>query len=326
MKLTNKYGLPVEYAAKKDSYSSGGSDITASSIARPVRLRALEKRHDAELTQDVSDRLYTTDGQVRHLILERAGQDDALVEVRLFADVLGWKLSGQFDHLTFREDRGILSDHKNVKSYALKHIKNEWIIQLNVLRWLIHENLGWDMKELRIKATVRDYSKTQSARCGALNMMDSLCGKFWKEGREPSEEESLPFHQKVLDACGYPPLGYFGISLPVWSLQETKEYIEKRIRENQAALSLKDDDLPHCSEEERWKRPDVFAVMKDGGKRAVSGGVLYSRDEADAKVSSLGAGYHIEERPGESVRCTHFCSVKSFCNQGRSAQETNDPE
>jgi hypothetical protein len=73
-----------------------------------------------------------------------------------------------------------------------------------------------------------------------------------------------------------------------------------------------DDEIPPCSPEERWERPSKFAVMKEGRQRAVK---LYENEsEARARAQELGAGYFIEHRPGESVRCQNYCVCSGFCN------------
>ena len=75
------------------------------------------------------------------------------------------------------------------------------------------------------------------------------------------------------------------------------------------------DELPLCSDEERWKKEDTYRVMKKGRKTAVR--VLPSLDDAekyikDGELTSVS----IEHSKGECMRCTgNYCNVAEFCNQ-----------
>ena len=75
------------------------------------------------------------------------------------------------------------------------------------------------------------------------------------------------------------------------------------------------DDLPLCTDEERWRRKDTYRVEKKGRKTAVR--VLDTREEADEyigghKDSKL---LKVVEAKGECVRCANYCDVAKFCNQ-----------
>ena len=90
--------------------------------------------------------------------------------------------------------------------------------------------------------------------------------------------------------------------------EEQDAFIEERVRLHQAALV----ELPECSEEDRWARPNKYAVMKPGGKRAVK---LY--DTAREAGAALRGDQYVEERIGESVRCQSYCPALNWCEQGR---------
>jgi hypothetical protein len=77
-------------------------------------------------------------------------------------------------------------------------------------------------------------------------------------------------------------------------------------------LSAADDDIPPCLPEERWERPSEYAVKKEGVKKAVK--LFGSKREAEERVSELGAGYFVEHRAGECIKCTRYCLCNSFCN------------
>ena len=74
-----------------------------------------------------------------------------------------------------------------------------------------------------------------------------------------------------------------------------------------------DGELPNCTPEEMWEKPTVWAVRKNGNKRAHS---LYETEElATAALADLGSNYEIEVRKGERTRCENFCPVNTWCTQ-----------
>jgi hypothetical protein len=105
---------------------------------------------------------------------------------------------------------------------------------------------------------------------------------------------------------------------------EVEKYIKERIElHRQAKVDADwDNELIHCTDEERWTRETKFAVKKEGRKTAVR--VLDTQEEADALLAEMPAkdkGF-IEIRKGESVRCTgNFCGVAKWCSQFNKEQE-----
>jgi len=102
--------------------------------------------------------------------------------------------------------------------------------------------------------------------------------------------------------------------VPLWKTEFTEGYLEDRIRLHQEAA----EQLPLCTDEERWFKPEKWAVMKKGRKRAVK---LYdSPSEATLVAESLEphqGQYKVEHRKGEHTRCLYYCPVSSFCLQFR---------
>ncbi len=151
--VTNVHGLPeaLVRAVANDPYSNGGADISVTTLIDAPQIRRLKKRHADAITVDVSERIWTLLGQAVHTILERAAlQSEGMVaETRLFATVKGWTLSGQFDVMAL--ETGVLSDYK-VTSTAKVTDLDKWTQQLNILRWLAHQN-GEAVKSLEIIAS-----------------------------------------------------------------------------------------------------------------------------------------------------------------------------
>ena len=196
MPLTNVHNLPeaLVRAVANDPYVGGG-DISVTKLIDAPQRRVLWRQHRDEVEEDVSERIWALLGQAVHHILERAGTD-TLVEQRLFADVEGWTLSGQFDrlHLASRT----LSDYKVTTTYKAKG-DEQWTKQLNILRWLAAQN-NITVEKLEIVAIFRDFRRSEA-------------------GRNPD----------------YPQQSVKVIDIPVWTLEETERYIRQRITLHQAA-------------------------------------------------------------------------------------------
>ena len=276
MKLTNNMCLPQTLvdAVTNDPYDSKGQ-ISVTGLIQPPRLRQLSIRHFDELVEDVSDRVWMILGSNTHYILERAGHKNALQEERLSIDVNGWKVTGQAD---LYED-GVVSDWKITSVWSvINGVKDDWIQQLNLYSFLFHQN-GFPVKALQIIALLRDWSKHQVAK-----------------------------------SSNYPPAQVVVLPIELWSQDLIQAYLKVRITEHQMAESLPDDELPLCTPEERWLRPDKWAVKVKGQKRAKR--VLDIEQEAqDWANSNMDKPYEIEHRPGEAVRCKSYCPVSEFCNQ-----------
>jgi hypothetical protein len=294
MELTNISNLPkaIERAVNNDPYDSSGSDISATRLIAPPRIRVLEQRNFDLIKEDVSDRIFSLLGQSVHHIIERAKLKVDISERRLFykddAITNGWTLSGQFDYLT-RD--GNLIDFKVTSAWAalsaLTNGKDEWENQLNVLDFLCRKNqkdLTRYKKEIKVKslsimAILRDWSKL-----------------------------------KVMQSDNYPRKQVVMIPVRRWSEEQQEIYVKARIKLHQDAEQSKE--LPMCTAKERWRKEDSYAVMKDNRKTAWR--LFATKEEAIQFIFSQkmieGKGCNIVFRKGEDVRCQHYCRVNEFCS------------
>ncbi len=279
-KLTNVKGLPeaLVRAMQNDPYNSGDSDFTATGLLKPARVVELEKRHAHEITEDAEDGIYRLYGQVAHGILERANMAD-LAEKRFFSTFtvggVDYKVSAQMDTLSVVD--GTLSDFKFTTAWGFKKDsppKAEWIAQLNIQLELMRRN-GLDASKLQIIGLLRDWQMSQAKN-------------------DPN----------------YPQSTIATHDIPLWSRAQTDAFIKMRIAAHIDARKA----LPECTPEERWAKPDTWAVIKKGQKRAINGGVQVLASVA-MEVSRQNPGTIVQHRPGESVRCASYCAAAQFCTQ-----------
>jgi hypothetical protein len=79
-------------------------------------------------------------------------------------------------------------------------------------------------------------------------------------------------------------------------------------------VSLHQNTAPEpCTDAERWKRPDVFAVQKTGGKRALKLFTIKADAEHWLTQQSDKDKMWVEDRLGEYIRCSSYCSVSHVC-------------
>jgi hypothetical protein len=198
MAYTNVHNLPaaIVAAVQNDPYVGGG-DISVTKLIDAPQRRVLWRKHQDRIVEDVSERIWALLGQAVHHILERA-DTGAQVEERLFADVDGWQVSGQFDRLHLASKT--LQDYKVTTVYK-KDGSAGWTQQLNVLRWLAAKS-GIEVERLEIVAIFRDWRKTDSER-----------------------------------KADYPPAAVGVIPVEVWPLEDAEAFVRMRVAQHQQAFA-----------------------------------------------------------------------------------------
>ncbi len=276
MKYTNRYNIDpvIAQAVMTDDYEAVG-DISVTRLVRPPQITYLEHQHEDELVQDVHDGLYMLEGRALHHVLDIARDKTRLQEHRLTVDYNGWVISGKFDVLY--TETNILKDYK--VSSVWSHIlggKEDHEEQLNFYAYLARVN-GIQVDESRVVMWFRDWMRSEVER----NKQ-------------------------------YPPLKVLEHRIPLWSPIDTQNNFEEKVKLHQ--LARNQGTYPPCTTEERWARPDSWAVQKPDAKKAYR--VFEEPALAEATANSM-AGYTVVHRPGENVRCAGYCSVVDFCKQAK---------
>lgn len=280
MKLTNNLGLPDTFvnAISRPTYTKGDAQISATEILNSPRIVQLKRKHWGELEEDAADMVWSLFGSAVHEILQHGKDDHHVVEERIHTEFQGWKISGAIDLQEVYEDGIVISDYKVTSAWAVMNEKSDWHYQLNTYGWLIERVKKQKVKSLQIVAIIRDWSRRDAAT------------------RE-----------------GYPKAPVTVIDLPLWDYDEREAYVAKRLAlHNDAFFAVHTGSgMPECSAEEMWEKQTLYAVMKEGGKRAKSVHIF----KADAENALPAKGYFIEVREGDRTRCSGFCQVNKFCDQ-----------
>jgi len=293
MKLTNRFNLPEPFVAAvtADEYVRGDAAYTTTELIKPSRIVALQRKFDAEIEEDASERVWRLQGQAKHVVFERIAKTnpDRYIVERRFETVMpgGMKISGQID--IFDKLEHVLYDWKETSVWKfMLGDTEEWEQQANINVYHM-TNAGYVVKNVRNIAILKDWKKRKA--------------RFGKEK-------------------DYPKCAIHIVNLPIWGAGQQQDYILKRAK-------LHDEEManpPVCNKRERWQRDASFAVMRTDRKRAFR---LYdNRDQAEAamlhmmKIAKPGDApkFYIEERNAEPVRCLDFCEVQTFCDFGVEAE------
>lgn len=276
MKVTNKFSLPkpfVDAATSNHTYTPTRYSVT--SIFGGLTRAILTRRHQDEITVDASDAVWAVYGSAVHKILEESQEGDTeFKETKLTVPVNGYTLSGIFDLYDAKE--GLVTDYKTGSVW--KVLYNEWDDyrdQILAYAWMLEQS-GFQCRHGQIVLLLKDWSRTKA--------------------KTDSDYPQHPLYVKRFDFTDS-DLEHMGrtIELTFYDIAELE--------------AMDDSELPPCDDESRWAKPDKWAVMKKGRKRALK---LYE-NEQDADIHALEVGGYVEYRPGEDTRCTGYCDVASWC-------------
>ena len=290
MILTNNHNLPqpIVDALSRDDYNPGPTSTRSiTDLINPPRIRILRREHDHERTEDVSDKVWAVLGSAVHKVFEGEDDETHISEQRVQIEHSGWNISGQPDLQTLHIDRMAMeiNDYKCTSVWSVIYGKEDWVQQLNGYRWLLsYAKPDVPVDQLTITAILRDWN--------------------WREQQKRPRE--------------YPQSPIMSIDIPLWPLDQAEAFFTQRIALHQEAefQRLTSEDLPLCSDEERWAKAGKYAVKKGKTVKAIR--VLNSMEEAMDYIQDkkLDDKHWVEHRPGEAIRCDrNYCGVADFCEQ-----------
>lgn len=280
MKLTNELNLPHPFVdAATSDYQYTDKRYSVTSVLKGTREAILQRRHSEEIEIDVSELVWAIFGSAVHKILEQSEETaDQLKENWLSVEVQnGYELSGIFD--LYDDVTGTVTDYKTATVWKFIYKEfDDWRTQCLAYVWLLRK-IGFNARRGEIVGMLKDHSKTKA-----------------------KTDHTYPQH----------PVQRIGWNFTDKDLEGFESWLKAKFAEIEAAEKLSDDDLPLCSDVERWHKADKYAVMKEGRKTAVK---LYdSEEEANARVEAEGKGFYVEHRKGEDSKCLNYCSACEFCS------------
>lgn len=216
-RITNRHGLPEAFVNAVSKHTHKGADISATGLKLSPRQFWLSRRHADEITEDVSDRIWSLWGTTFHAIMED-GEDDTLHrELYCETEIAGKKLSGTIDRVL---KDGSIEDWKTTSVFTVMYGSSieDWTVQLNVYAYLLKIIHGIDSPNLSIWAMMRDH------RTGEIE-------KFGER---------------------YPISPVKKIPIEKWTNEVTEKFIKDRINDIFAHETTPDADLPKCTKDQVW--------------------------------------------------------------------------
>jgi len=278
MIITNNLNLPQPLVDMAQSeYKLKPNEYRVTSLLKGIRETILERRHQDEIEQDVSDMIWLLFGTAVHNVLENHQEgDQEIKETRLKIPIGDYILSGQFD--LYNAETKTITDYKTCSVWKVIYGEYEdWRKQLLIYSYML-QSIGFPVEKAEIIALMKDHSKSQA----------KIKADYPKQ---PVRKITFTFTEK--------------------DFAEIESWLHQRFEEIAKAEKLPDDELPLCTPEERFNSGDKYAVMKKGRKTALR--VLDSREDAENWMATNGGDY-IEVRKGEDKKCQDYCSACEFCD------------
>ncbi|HOR57914.1 MAG TPA: DUF2188 domain-containing protein [bacterium] len=286
MVIKNSLGLPeaLVKAVTLSPHNKAGQ-YSATTLLKGTREILLTKRHWESLEMDVADNIWALFGTAVHAVLEEQ-ETSEFKEEYLQAVVSSSVVTGRAD--SYCLDTKVITDYKTASTWKIKFADfDDWRRQGLIYAWLFAKG-GLEVKKVRFIALLKDHSKTQAK----------------------------------IDAT-YPqsPVYVYEFDITPEAIAEIEAFILQKVEQLEACDNVADDDLPECTQAERWATDDTYAVKKEGRKSAVR--VYETEAEANDKLAELGKGHYIEERKGTSKKCADYCLASAFCSQWKKEAEAN---
>ena len=282
MKITNNYNLPDAIVkALQSDYQYKPYQFSVTTILSGIKSFLLAKRHQNEIEMDASEGINMLLGTAVHNIFEGHENEDEVAEdyIKIKVNDL-YSLSGRFDLYNLKTEE--ITDYKTCSIWKIKFKDyKDWKQQLLIYGWMLRK-LGLKVKNCKITALIKDWKKTE------LKLAKQK-GEYYPE----TPIINVPFEFTQEDYV------------------EIEKWIVNRFNEIQNAEMLVDDDIPICSEEERWYSGDKYAVMKGNNKRAIR---VFDTEAEAKEFEKNDDSYWIDVRKGRNTKCEDYCNACQFCN------------
>lgn len=309
---TNETGISLSMAVylahDQYDYNDDPNTISATALIKPLRQIILGARvPEQEQVTDISTILKSRLGTSIHDGLERAWMEgnyrqameslgypkkiiDRIVvnpesevsedmlpvylEKRSTREIEGFKVSGKFDFLA----DGRIEDLKTTSTFVYANQSNfkSYQLQGSIYRWLNPEIVTKD--HMAIQFVFMDF---KPMRAGSENYPNNAV------------------QQQII---------------PLFSIQETEQYIRNKLRAIVQNKDLPETDLPRCSDEDLWRRPPHYKYYKNPDKMTRSTKNFDNQQEAMTYQAKNGGVGLIVKKPGEVVACK-YCPAFSVCTQ-----------
>ena len=204
------------------------------------------------------------------------GEMPVYVEQRAEKEINNTIISGKYDLVL----DGVLNDYKStsVWTYIYDSNSDNYIKQGSIYKWLSPDKITSDI--ININYIFTDWSAARAKQ----------------------------------DGKRYPQQRVITKEYPLWSTEETEQWIINKLESYQALIDAPQQDLPECDDTELWASETVYKYYKNPASTAKSTKNFATMDEALMRQSADGNVGTVKEVPGE-VKACRYCSVVGICEQ-----------
>ena len=310
---TNQLQIPLALAVflASDDYDYETGVISATSLIKPVRQLILPKRmKPEEIVIDISSLVSSRMGSSIHSGIEKAWLNPVpalkalgypkkvwgnilinptkevlaqnpnaipvYMEQRAYKEILGFKVSGKYDFVA----EGKVQDFKSTSVYTYMNQTNveKYILQGSIYRWLNPDIITEDTMMIH-------YIFTDWSKASALQNKD------------------------------YPQSRVLTQRLKLLSVQETEQYILNKLTEYKHHLNSPENEIPHCSEEDLWRKDSVWKYYRDPSKMTGRSTKNFdNRHDAYIRLAEDGNVGIVVEVRGQVNACK-YCAAFNICTQ-----------
>jgi hypothetical protein len=314
LEYTNKNNVSLALAVflmyDNYEYDERPNSISATGLIRPLRQLVLSKQNPALLkTVDIADLVATRMGSAIHKGCEDAwtdpenvknalkvlgaseeainnikinppfvkpGETPVYVEQRAEKEILDFVISGKYDLVL----DGTLNDYKStsVWTYIFDSNADSYTKQGSIYKWLNPDKITSDY--ININYIFTDWSAAKAR----------------------------------MDTKSYPQIKTLTKQYPLWSTEETQNWIMNKIEAYKALANTPQEGLPQCTDEELWATEETFKYYKNPNKLDRSTKNFKTMNEALVRKSADGDVGIIKTVPGQAKHCI-YCPVISVCTQ-----------
>jgi len=318
VQFTNNHNLPqylVDAILVNDHVTMG--DISMTQIIDSPQIYMLKKSNTYEM--DVMEMVAMAMGTGLHTIIER-GDIQGSVNSRILQ-----RAAGVLTEL--EEDKGSAYLHKVIKGKLQESIDeniiNEKTYSVEIDGMVISGTLDrFDRKEKHMddnKMTTANQVMFPEMKKAWDRQLNGYAFMLRQDGEEVETARIIAFlkdwsKMKVKSNKDYPKAPIFMHNVKLYDDKIMTKYFKTRVALFKRAME--GEEIP-CTPEERWAKPDAFAVKLKGGARAIR---VYEKERmADGYIEKEGFKHSKplfkEFRPGQSLRCAEYCPVAKFCPQ-----------
>lgn len=296
MIITNKLGLPQAFvdACEKDYRKLDDNEFSITELNNGVKEIILARRHHDKIEVDAIDQFWALIGTAYHSIMEKGEVaeheiSESVLKKTIEINGKEYVVSGKFDLYDAKNKRVV--DWKTSMLYSIEKTiqdgtDSNWFKQGRGY-WLLLNSNGFKCEQSTVYALARDWSIGRAGR-ESTYAQSPIVEINWQFNNPDDYVDAMAYYTRKL------------------------ELIDKYI-------DTPDDEIPECLPEERWEKKEIWAVWREGNKRATSFHI--TKEQAEFAIETLeanavrkGKPYYVEYRKQRPAKCCDYCRVNKFCS------------